>query len=136
MREDNHSLCGAVASDGTPRVDGDDVVDVPEDLFEKVRAPLFGDDVCHLERVDPHIPQVLHIAHEIALGVDDLVDGLLSLLFRIRYAVRDLFGDGMDPERPRLFLSETENNVLVMRYEKGCNVCLGNVQWHHPSSPC
>jgi hypothetical protein len=34
-------------------VDGDDVVDIPEDLLEEVGASAGGDDVRLFERVDP-----------------------------------------------------------------------------------
>lgn len=33
-----------------------------------------------------HISQILHVAHEVALGVDDLVDRFLSLALLVRYA--------------------------------------------------
>jgi hypothetical protein len=46
-----------------------------------------------------HIAQVLHVANEIALGIDDLVDRLLPPLLLIRDAIHNLLGHCMYPEQ-------------------------------------
>ena len=49
-----------------------------------------------------YIARVLHIAHQIALRTDRLVDRLLPPLLLIRHAVYDLFGHRMYPKHTRL----------------------------------
>ena len=100
-------------------VDCDNVVNVPKDLLDEVGAAVFGDDVRRGEWGYPnlcpyqhapneggvrtaYIAQVLHIAHEIALGIDDLVDRFLPIFLLIGYAVYDLFGHRMYPKLARL----------------------------------
>ena len=46
-----------------------------------------------------YVAEVLHVAHEVTFGVDDLVYCLLTLLLSVRDARDDLRRDGVDPER-------------------------------------
>jgi hypothetical protein len=43
--------------------------------------------------VRAHVSEIFHIADEVALGVDNFIDGLLPLLFIIGHAIDDLLGD-------------------------------------------
>jgi hypothetical protein len=56
-----------------------------------------------------YVLKILHIANEVPFGVDDLIDGLLSLLLSVRDAVDNFSWDRMHPERPR-FLEINMNN--------------------------
>lgn len=53
-----------------------------------------------------YVSEVFHVAHEVTLGVHDLIDRLLTLLLRVRDARDDLRRDGMDPERARFLLQQ------------------------------
>lgn len=52
-----------------------------------------------------HVPQILHIAHKVAFGVDDLVDRFLPLALLVRDPRSNFRRNTMNPERPR-FLNE------------------------------
>ncbi len=58
-----------------------------------------------------YIPEILHVAHEVSFGVDDLVDSFLTLLLCIGHARDDLRGDSVNPQRAGFLCNITKTIV-------------------------
>lgn len=128
LLDDSVRLLSLVERIPQARIDSNDVLDIPEHLLEEVFPSSFLDDLRLLERFLPqlrwpsaqytsiravrhtYISEVLHVAHEIALSVDDLIDRFLPLLLRVRYARDDLSRDRVDPQSA-CFLSHHRQSV-------------------------
>ena len=95
-------------------VDSNDVVNVPENLFQEVGPTRLRNYVLIFEANDPslcsisvstseqcqgttHVAKIFHVAYEVPLSVDNFVNGFLSLLLGIRHTINNLLWHRMDP---------------------------------------
>jgi hypothetical protein len=113
-------------------IHAEDLVSVPEYLLNKLFSFCRRNDICRAERFNPllrtgssdlgsvtllqsarrarsYITQVLHIPNKIPLGIDQFVDGFLSLHLRLVDTVNDVLRHGLYPERTGLLQTGSIN---------------------------
>ena len=129
LLDDGVRLLSLVQRVPQARVDSNDGLYVPEHLLDEVLPSSFWDGFRLLERLFPqlrsmavsathnntrhrctHVSEVLHVAHKIALGIDNLIDRFLPFFLRVGHARDNLRGHRVDPQSA-CFLSQHRQSV-------------------------